>query len=222
MQHTDSLNALLAGYAGGTLPAPVHVLIGSHLELTPRNRRFVSDLETAAGTLIETLPPVPLSRRDERLAAIFDEPVEPRAHSLSSAVNHSIDFAEATSRMPAALRRFVGRDLADVAWKSKLPGLKAFEVGEFDGCKASLFWISAGRPMPSHTHHGSELTLVLEGGFSDHMGHYVRGDVALADEDIDHKPRADDDGDCICFAVTDAPLRPTGPILRFLAPFLRR
>jgi len=59
----------------------------------------------------------------------------------------------------------------------------------------------------------------LKGGFSDIMGHYRRGDIAVADGDVDHRPRADNGGDCICFAVTDAPVRLTGLIGRFLQRF---
>ncbi len=53
---------------------------------------------------------------------------------------------------------------------------------------------------------------MLEGGFSDAYGHYLAGDVSVADSEVTHQPVADDDGDCICLAVTDAPLRFTGPL----------
>jgi putative transcriptional regulator len=62
---------------------------------------------------------------------------------------------------------------------------------------------------------------VLAGGFSDGDGHYVRGDLSFSDGEVDHSPRADDDGECICLTVTDAPLRLTGPLMRFLNPFVR-
>jgi putative transcriptional regulator len=75
--------------------------------------------------------------------------------------------------------------------------------------------------MPTHTHDGSELTLVLAGGFSDESGHFVRGDVAEADPSINHQPVADPGEDCLCLAVTDAPIRLTGPFGRLLNPFLR-
>lgn len=75
--------------------------------------------------------------------------------------------------------------------------------------------------MPAHGHGGEEHTLVLCGAFSDHGGHYAAGDVALADAGVTHRPKADPGEDCICLAVTDAPLRfkgPAGPILNLLAP----
>ena len=75
--------------------------------------------------------------------------------------------------------------------------------------------------MPKHTHAGNELTLVLAGGFTDARGSYLRGDVAVTDEHVDHQPTADWDEDCLCLAVVDAPLRLTGRMTRFLNPFLR-
>jgi putative transcriptional regulator len=81
--------------------------------------------------------------------------------------------------------------------------------------------IRAGRAVPRHTHRGYELVCVLEGGFSDAAGHYGRGDVAVADDGVDHQPTADADGDCICLAVTDAPVRLTGRFWRLLNPFVR-
>ena len=49
----------------------------------------------------------------------------------------------------------------------------------------------------------------------------MRGDVAEADPSVNHQPVADPGEDCICLAVTDAPLRLTGPFGRLLNPFLR-
>jgi putative transcriptional regulator len=74
--------------------------------------------------------------------------------------------------------------------------------------------------MPTHGHRGQELTLVLAGSFSDEHGTFARGDVEEADEDVEHQPIADPGEDCICLAVTDAPLRLRG-IAAILQPFLR-
>ena len=45
--------------------------------------------------------------------------------------------------------------------------------------------------------------------------------AAIADPHVDHQPQALGDEDCLCLAVTDAPLRLTGRFSRFLNPFLR-
>ncbi len=81
--------------------------------------------------------------------------------------------------------------------------------------------LRAGTGAPRHTHEGTELTLVLEAGFTDALGHYLRGDVEVADSALDHRPVADIDGDCLCLAMADAPLRLTGRLGRLLNTFVR-
>jgi putative transcriptional regulator len=112
--------------------------------------------------------------------------------------------------MPAPLVALTGHDFNGLSWKSVLPGIKEYKIEGLQDGEASVLWIKPGRTMPSHTHDGSEYTLVLKGGFRDLSGHYRRGDIAIADAEIDHHPKADDDEDCICFAFTEHPVRLTG------------
>jgi putative transcriptional regulator len=216
MHHTPrsgggrELDALLAGYAAGSLPRPLHALIGAHVDLRPSAAGFVSDLELLKGSELDQAEPVALSFRDKVLADIFSipaaEPVRPAA---------------ADNVFPPSLARFLGVSSSDVPWRSVLPGVREWTISHADGVEAKLYWVKAGRAMPSHTHEGQEVTLLLQGGFTDQAGHYRRGDIAVADHDLDHKPIADQDEDCICFAVTDAPLRLTGPIATFFRSLFR-
>lgn len=206
------MDELLAGYAAGTLPYPAQALVGAHLELSARNRSYVSSLESLAGADLDEAAPVAMSDRDALLAAVFA--TEPEETPVTTAHDE-------TSDVPSSIRPIVGSRMTTVPWKTLLPGVKECKFGEVDGCDISLIWVRAGRAMPAHTHHGTELTLVLKGGFSDQDGHYVAGDVAFADGDIDHKPLADEGEDCICFAVTAGRLELTGPVGRWFAPFMR-
>jgi putative transcriptional regulator len=208
---TDTLDALMARYVAGTLPYPAHVLVQSHLELKPANRGFVRGLEAMAGVALDEIASDrPIANRDRRLDAIFAS--TPPAAPPIIAVNDQV--------MPRALRDFVGFDVADIPWRTKLPGFREYDVGDIDGCHVSMFWIRPGRPIPSHTHEGSELSLVLDGAFSDIHGRYGRGDISIADETIDHRPVAEKDRPCIGFAVTDAPLRFTGSLRQRLSDLL--
>jgi putative transcriptional regulator len=202
------LDELLAAYAAGQLPGALHALVAAHLSIKPDNRAFVAALETLKGGELELIPPSPLRDREARLAAIFDSVEQPPAPSQRGC-----------EVFPGPLARFVGRDFQAVPWRTVLPGIKEFRFKEDSDGDASLVWIRPGRTMPSHTHEGSEVTLVLKGGFADATGHYRRGDVAIADSEIDHRPRADDDEDCVCFAVTDGPLRLTGTVGRLVQRF---
>lgn len=199
----DTTDALLARYVAGTLPYPAHVLVASHLELKPASRRFVRGMEAMAGAALDELDvDRPIADREKRLGSIFG----------SDAPSARPGGTTSPSIFPRALRDFLGFDVGDVPWKSKLPGFREYDIGDVDGCHVSLFWIRPGRPIPAHTHEGSELSLVLDGAFNDIHGRYGRGDISVANESIDHRPIAEAERPCIGFAVTDAPLRFTGPL----------
>ncbi len=207
----DTLDGLMARYVAGTLPYPAHVLVQSHLELQPTNRGFVRGLEAMAGMVLDEMAvDQPVADRDRRLDAIF----------ASAAPAPALAEPATSSIMPRALRDFVGFDVADVPWRTKLPGFREYDIGDIDGCHVSMFWIRPGRPIPSHTHEGSELSLVLDGAFTDTNGRYGRGDISIANESIDHRPVAEKERPCIGFAVTDAPLRFTGSLRQRLSDLL--
>ena len=207
----DTLDVLIARYVAGTLPAPLSVLLASHLELCASSRALVRGLEASAGDELETLEPVPLSDRDAMLSAIVDRD-RPAAAPFEKPTGDTI--------LPRALHDFVGHTVETIPWKTKIPGFREFEIGDVEGCHATMYWIRGGRKIPSHTHEGFEVTLVLDGAFSDESGHYSRGDIALADPSIDHRPLTDTGRPCICFAVTDAPLRLTGPMHQRIADII--
>lgn len=202
-QSAEMLDTLLSQYVSGSLPRPVKALVDAHMEIRSASRRVVSGLEALAGDEMEAIAPVPLADRDGALNRIF-ESAAPQMKSLDGLAGEDCPI------MPRALRDFIGHTASDIPWRTKLPGFREFRFGEIDGCEVEMLWIRAGRAMPKHTHEGSELTLVLDGGFSDLTGHYLRGDISAADESVDHRPVADTDGPCICFAVTTAPLKLTG------------
>ena len=83
---------------------------------------------------------------------------------------------------------------------------------------ARMLYIPAGITIPDHGHHGTELTLVLRGAYSDENDRFERGDIELADQDLHHTPIADSDQDCICLAVTDAPLKFKNLLPRLMQP----
>lgn len=207
---TNSIDTLLASYAGGLLPVPAHILVESHLQIKDTHRQFVDGLENIIGNSLDDIEPQIFARRDERLQAIFAAP-EPEAITTAKS---------ACNVFPASLRNFVGFDAGDVPWRSKLPGFREYDLGEVDGCHVNLYWIRPGRAIPGHTHDGAELTLVLDGAFTDNSGRYGRGDISIADESIDHRPVADSQHPCICLAVTDGDLRLTGSIGQRLSDLL--
>jgi putative transcriptional regulator len=208
-ENYDTIDTLISRYVAGALPEPARVLVEAHLELKPDNRAFAGGLEALAGAELERQEPAGLRSRDATLDAVFAA----RAPALRPAPVEGGVF-------PRSMREFFGFDADEVPWRTKLPGFREFEFGEVDGCHVSLFWIRPGRKIPHHTHDGSELTLVVDGAFRDLGGRYGRGDIAIADQSINHRPIAEKDRPCISFAVTDAPLRFNGPIGQRLSDML--
>ena len=86
---------------------------------------------------------------------------------------------------------------------------------------ARLLYIPAGSAVPDHGHHGTELTLVLQGAFADETDHFGPGDIEIANEDMHHTPVAAPGVDCICLAATDAPLKFKALMPRLAQPFLK-
>ncbi|MEO0635802.1 MAG: ChrR family anti-sigma-E factor [Pseudomonadota bacterium] len=206
------MNGLIERHVAGSLPMPLDVLARAHLEINPRNRAYVRDLEGLMADNAMEVADGALSDPEAMLADVFNADV--------SDLSVARQGARREAWMPDAISELMGPQ--EVSWRGKMPGFKEMHLGTVDGCEMSLFWIKAGRAIPMHTHEGSEMTLVLEGGFSDGQGHYVRGDISIADHNVDHRPVADDDGPCIGFAVTTDALRLTGPIRARILDILGR
>ena len=204
---------LLLDYAAGGLREPMALLLATHLALCPACRATAAELDVVGGALLDDLPAEPVEDDAlDRLLAALDRPA-PAPPPRSP--------ARPDPRLPAPLRDYVGGGLDKLDWKSRGGLAEAALLADFPGFRTRLMRIKTGAAMPRHTHQGNELTLVLAGGFTDSAGHYLPGDVATADASVDHQPVADPGEDCLCLAVTDAPLRLTGPIGRFFNVFLR-
>ncbi|HEY8567452.1 MAG TPA: ChrR family anti-sigma-E factor [Beijerinckiaceae bacterium] len=198
------LDALLAGYAGGSLSAPLHALVSGHLAMNRSARRFVAALEAAGSAELEALAPTPVNDRDGKLAAIFGlEPITLPARG---------ETRPCRTMLPEPLRRYLGREPAEADWRVLMPGVRQFQVERAGDCEAAFYWLEAGRAVPQHRHAGIEITLVLDGAFADGGTVYGPGEVALADEAVEHSPVADGRRGCLCFTVTEGPVRLTGPV----------
>ena len=201
---------ILVSYAAGSLPEPHSLVIATHLSLCPDCRRIAAGLDALGGAMLEELSPTLLEPDAlEKVMARLDEPAPAAAPpAVSDAV------------LPAPLRAYVGRSIEGIQWKKLGRGIEEFRlpIPNTGGFTTRLVRVAAGREIPSHSHDGEELTLVLAGGFTDGAENYRRGDVAGADPSVHHRPVADPDGACICLIVTEGKLRfsgPFGPILSY-------
>lgn len=222
--HPDE--SVLMDFAAGAAREAGAVLIATHLALCPCCRDMVKKLESLGGALIEDLPPSALA--PDSLAAVMarlDEPVVAHIQQPRSGAHASVG-SSATSGVPSPLRDYIGADLTELAWHKIGPGVSQVDlpVGRGNGSsreRMRLLRVGAGSAIPRHTHRGTEMVLVLSGGFRDRGEQYLRGDFAMSDQHVDHQPVVDEDSDCVCLSVTDGPLRFTGPFGRILNLFVR-
>jgi len=215
--HHHPNEELLLDYASGALGEGWSLAVATHLALCSDCRRSVSTLESLGGSLLSSAAPAPLSESafDAILARLDDVAGEDNMPPASR------PSAEERPVLPQPLRRYAGADANELKWQRL--GLGAYQVliptGDSE-VTARLLRIPADRPVPMHSHRGLELTLVLAGAFSDSTGHFGRGDMQEADKELEHQPHAAPGEDCICLAVTDAPLRFSSPVTRMIQPFL--
>lgn len=216
--HPDE--ALLFGYAGGSLNEASALVLATHMTFCPNCRQVVGDLEVVGGALLEELEPEPLAAGSfDALMALINADSMPKA---GTAVARRI--VPANPLIPEPLRRYVGDDLSRLGWRSPMPGIQVADVpmdGREDGALVQLIRMGGGRTVPRHAHEGLELVVVLEGGFTDEYGHYLLGDVAMNDSRADHRPVADAEG-CLCLAVNMARAHLAGPMGRMLTVFVPR
>jgi putative transcriptional regulator len=207
---------LILDYASGAMGEPWALAVATHLAMCPDCRRAVGELEGVGGHYLDTAPPV--SMAPGALDAVM---VRVERGPPTDADQPSRRYGGKNPILPEPLRAYAGGDVDELKWQRL--GLGAYQViiptGK-SGATARLLRIPAGRPVPTHTHDGLELTLVLVGAFSDVTGHYRRGDLQEADGSLTHQPHAAPGRDCVCLAVTDAPLRFSSVAARLVQPFL--
>lgn len=217
--HHHVSDELLLDYASGTLAEGWSIAIATHLALCPGCRDRLSFMEHAGGEILEAveIEPAPdavdsWQAMKARLAAKKDKP-EPKAPAAKASLGHTV--------LPEPLRSYLGSDVDGLKWRALGRGAYHIPIKTGDTeSQVRLLKIPAGKPVPEHSHGGRELTLVLKGAFTDGATIFRRGDLEEADETLTHQPVATPDEDCICLAVTDAPLKFKSLIVRLVQPVL--
>jgi putative transcriptional regulator len=208
---------LLVSYAAGSLAEAWSLLIATHLALCPACRKDSDRLDMLGAVMLDELPPEPMA--DDAFDRLMQ--VVEGGEDLYSSERRIAARADGPHILPEPLRSYVGGDLHSLSWRRLGRGAFHIPIKTGDGtATARMLKVPAGCAVPSHGHNGDELTLVLRGSFSTHQGAFFRGDVELADGTIEHMPVAGPEEDCICLAVTDAPLRFKSLGARLVQPFI--
>lgn len=203
---------LLIGYAAGTLPEAFNLVVATHVSLCDECRARLIEFEAIGGAVLEEADEVTLS----------DGALEATLKLISTRAKDPIKTMRSPKGVfPKPLQDYVGGDLDSVKWRRMGGGVKQAVLPTSKDASVRLLFIPAGAEMPDHGHSGTELTLVLQGAFLDEGDRFARGDIEVANEEMEHTPIADIGEDCICLTATDAPLRFSGVVPKLAQKIFR-
>ncbi|MGM0450455.1 MAG: ChrR family anti-sigma-E factor [Pseudomonadota bacterium] len=211
--HPDEV--LLMEYSAGTLSEPMALCVRMHLEKCSQCRGQMDMLNSLGAIMLDhsqKSSKVSDDLFDNIISQIDSQPAEEQQHGTARNNGHQ-----------SPLERLLGGDLHELPWKRQLADVSVYDLSDrFPGDeRVTLQKLCAGGRAPSHSHHGSEATLVLTGAFADDNGVFSKGDFVILDKHHDHQPVALHGEDCITLSVLDAPVRLTGRLTRLLNPFIR-
>lgn len=207
-------NDWLEQYAAGSLFAGQALCVAVHVSLCSECRQQVATLQSLGGVLLQQVGTADIADvlLDKVFAAIDAQP---------AAVVEATATAEVHSDIPRPLRRLIPRGYDAMAWSRVLPSMRLAQLDVGDQhCQVSLQRVRPGGKIALHDHRGTEVTLVLRGAFSDDDGAYRVGDFLVREPSQPHQPIATQNEECICLAALTAPVRFTGPLMRWVNPFL--
>lgn len=215
----------LEQFAAGSLSMGQALCVSVHVAQCAECRQAVAAMQVLGGVLLESAGAVPVA--DTLLDDVFAV-IDARSQAqiakplVAESAERMMSAAAANANMPAQLRKLIPGGYDALTWSRLLPSMQlaVLDVGD-DRCQISLQRVRPGGRIAMHDHQGTELTLVLSGGFSDETGAYQKGDFLVREPSQRHEPIAHRDQECICLAALTAPVRFTGPLMRWVNPFIR-
>ena len=206
---------LLVSYAAGSLAEGWSLAVATHLALCPECRKRLALAEDIGGELLDT------AKASDDVTSSWEAVRRRLAEPVAAEAPRAASGGRREGGLPEPLRSYLGGDIDTLRWRSLGRGAYQIRIPTADSeTQVRLLRIPAGKPVPEHGHGGRELTLVLTGSFADGDDLFARGDIEDADASLTHQPIATPGEDCICLAVTDAPLRFRSWIVRAIQPIL--
>lgn len=235
--------SLLSSFVEGSLPASLSVVIASHVEMCPECQKQVEYLtEQAANTCFgessRSATQSGLEPQVERLCEEimdFDSDVEASLNdselSMLEAITSATEDVEHVAET-VDLAAITDKEIEVSGAKFKVPrALRNIEIKPFQGLgklsrsrlniedgdlRTSLLHIDKGGSVPTHTHKGFEVTLLLQGSFEDEMGVYQAGDFIWLDAEHTHQPVTKTG--CVCLTVSNDAIHFTKGVSQLLNP----
>ncbi|MFM2422233.1 MAG: hypothetical protein RL291_763 [Pseudomonadota bacterium] len=193
--------ATLMSYAAGALPEALSAVAALHVSQCPTCARELKRMEAIGAAILATANGQAMAR-----------PAPVAAMQQTGGDKHVPRRNPMDIIAPGGLENVAWRRLGVGIWHARVP-LSPGAKGDL-----RLIKVAPGRRLPEHGHGGSEMTVILEGAYTDELGTFRAGDVADLDETIEHRPVADPDVGCICLIAFEEKARFRGIVPRLVQP----
>lgn len=220
--------ALLLDHATGAASPAIGLLMAAHLSMSKESRELLATMEMIGGALLEDLADEPLETISAEGTLALADAGEVRDPSLEktpperTAHRKSMPSTFSEDELPLPLQAAESEAGGDRRWRWLGFGVAATQLAVPSGHeRAHLLWAKGGTGIVAHRHVGREVVLVLKGAFWDEGVRYGPGDIAVNEDGTVHSPHIDGGEDCLCLAVTEAPVHFTGMAGLILNRFCR-
>jgi putative transcriptional regulator len=210
---------ILKGYVQGSLPTGWSVALSAHLELCQNCKQQYQDLESDAA---QYWPHDSTDQGTQEFSDLVANIInQPQGDSSDVSVSGESPIAEIhmldhSFTLPRILAKAANEGLV---WKKLSGGINQAKLNIDTETQCEFIYMSPGSQTPMHKHQGNEITLVLDGSFSDASGTYEPADFIVRSGKDEHQPISEEG--CLCFAVLDSPLTFTKGIARLFNPVNR-
>ena len=151
----------------------VALFVATHTSLCWDCVEHIAEEEAMAAAMMESLP---APRRDDLLQRVLGRLDDPPPRPLAAAPRHPW--------MPTPLHTYLQ---GEPRWRRIVPGVEIVELPLTLGDQpVVLTRIRPGAAVPTHTHQGWELQLVLTGGYTADGGRFGPGDAHCVDDRVTH------------------------------------
>ena len=208
---------LLLDYSSGALSEAWSIAVAAHLSKCSHCRASHAKLEEIGGSLLTDSTPEELS--DDIFSNVLERLDEVGA-SVGNEIRKNSGWASSYG-IPSVVADYLAADTKKLPWMNLGLGVSQVVLKTKDkSATARLLKIPAGKKVPHHSHNGRELTVIFSGGFTDETGSYGPGDIQEIHGNAEHQPWVRDGEDCICLAVTEAPLKFSNVAVRLAQPLI--
>jgi putative transcriptional regulator len=205
---------LIQAFVAGDLPASLSIGVAAHVEMCNQCGELVQKMTQKLAS--ETFELINDNFDDKTSDDFFLEMMNDitQDNSQTQVIDFeppSIILNEKIITLPRAFNQFPLKNWSKFGDISR----SRLDLNE-EPLRSSLLNIDPQGEVPMHTHKGFELTLILDGSFSDDMGTYEVGDFMWLDNQHTHSP-ATSEG-CLCYTVSDNAQKFTQGLSKLLNP----